>query len=213
MKANLIQTLAVTPFVIFTLAACSPGKSAKYASNSESSLGDPTTPGCGGCSVPGVGALSVPTGDALVARIQNGLDNNVSPQSGNFKNALAQSKTNLPKVTDPTKATGFDQAELLIYAACSDLTTGGTPQMQSKYGVTKAGSIATNQNALIAAGISMLDKHTAGLASQGPTAAAVRQAFTDIVTKVSSAGGNTSTIAFVSVCIAANTAGATLMSY
>ncbi len=166
-----------------------------------------------GMNVAGTGALSVPTGDAVVARIQNGLQGNVSSTTGNFAKALALLKPNLPQVTDPTKATGYDQVQLLAYAACSDLTTGKTPLMQSKYNVSPTATIATNQSALVMAGVQMLDQYTAGLASGGPTSAQVNTAFTSLVTQLTGDSTNTSTIAFVSVCIAANTAGSTLLGF
>ena len=204
----------ITTVLIFTTTACSMGKSVKFSTSSAASIApvDANSFG-GGQKVVGTGAMSVPTADALVVRIQNGLQNNVSAQAGNFKTALTQIKGNLPSVSDPTKATGFDVAELLIYAACSDLTTGTTPKMQSFYNVTKAGTVAANQANLISAGIKILDQHLAGLASQGPTASDVKQVFTELVQKISADSVNTSTVAFVTVCIAANTSGATLMSF
>jgi hypothetical protein len=117
----------------------------------------------------------------------------------------------LPKVSDVNQASGYDQVQLLVYAACSDLTTGGTPQMQSRYGVTPSASIATNEAALIAAGIRMLDQHSAGLASRGPASAQVSTIFTTLVQAQAAVGTNTSKMAFMAVCIAANTAGTTLL--
>jgi hypothetical protein len=166
-----------------------------------------------GVLIAGKGSLTVPTADAIVARLKIGLENNVSPQAGNFQRSLAQVRTNLPKDTDPMKASGYDQVQLLVYAACSDLTTGNTPLMQSKYSVTKTGSIATNSANLIAAGRRMLDNYVAGLASQGPTSAEVTAALTTLVNTIAGQAGGNSTIAFMSVCMAANTAGATLMSF
>src|SRR6185312_3034611 len=103
---------------------------------------------------------------AVVVRVQNGLENNVNPQAGNFKAILAQVGNNLPQSTDPTKATGFDQVELMVYGACSDLTSGSTPKMKSVYSVNPTGTVASNQQALINAGVRMLDQYVAGLASQ-----------------------------------------------
>jgi hypothetical protein len=141
------------------------------------------------------------------------MQNNVSSRSGNFSRALRQLKTNLPKVSDPTQASGYDQAQLLVYAACSDLTTGGTPKMQSVYNVAANSSISKNQSALIDAGVKMLDQYTAGLASQSSSSGDVKNALTDLVQKISSQSGSTSKIAFMSVCIAANTAGSTMMGF
>jgi hypothetical protein len=142
----------------------------------------------GGSTVAGKGSLTAPTAEAAITRIQNGLEGSVNPLAGNFARTLAQVKSNLPKVTDPLKTTGFDQVQLLAYGACSDLTTGNTPIMQSKYGVTKAGTIAAQQAALVAAGVKMLDQHVAGLASQSSASAAVNAAFTALVQKVGEGG-------------------------
>jgi hypothetical protein len=158
-------------------------------------------------------SMSVPTASGIVARLTNGLSGNVSAMTGNFKLELAQVSSNLPQTPDPTKATGFDQVQLLAYAACSDLTTGTTPKMQSIYGVNPATSIAANQANLIKAGVTILDNYVAGLASKGPTASNVTTALTNIVNQISAVSGNTSKVAFMSVCIAANTAGTTLMSF
>lgn len=184
--------------------------------------GDPLNPGPitpssivagAGNTVSGTGSLSVTTTEGIVAKIQNGLQNNVNSQAGNFAKGLAQVKSNLPKVSDPTKATGYDQTQLLVYAACSDLTTGTTPLMQSKYSVTKAGTVAANKTALISAGMTMLDQYTAGLASQGTAVTQVNTALSTLVDQIGAVTGNTSTIAFMSVCIAANSAGTSLLGF
>ena len=147
----------------------------------------------------------------MVARLQTGLGGNVSATSGNFAKALSQVRSNLPKVTNVTNAAGFDQVELLAYAACSDLTVGGQPKMQTKYNVQPSASIASNQAALVAAGMTMLDQHTASLASQGPAAAQLSTIFTNLVNTEASTASNTSTIAFMAVCIAANTAATAML--
>jgi hypothetical protein len=167
-----------------------------------------------GANVAGSGATSVPTSSAVVARLTNGLQGNVSQTSGNFATALRQVASNLPQVTDPTKATGFDQVELLVYAACSDLTSGTTPKMKSVYGVAPgvATISATAQTALVAAGTTMLDQYAAKLASSGPTSSQVNSVLTTLVSQLSTAGDNT-TVAFMTVCIAANTAGTTLLGF
>jgi len=167
----------------------------------------------GGASVAGTGAASVPTADAVVARIRNGLDGNVTPARGGFAQTLAQVNSNLPKVSDPTKASGFDQVELLVYGACSDLTTGSTPLMKSAYDVDPKVSISANQSSLIAAGMAMLDKHTAGLASKGPPNIQVKAALTTLIQQIASDSNNNSTIAFMSVCTAANTAGVAMLGF
>lgn len=154
---------------------------------------------------------SVPTIDGIVARIRNGLEGRVNPLAGNFLASLNVVKANMPKVPNPLQASGYDQAQLAIYGACSDLTTGNTPQMQSVYNVTANGTVTANQNSLIAAGIRMLDQHTGGLASTGSMSADVRKIFSDLVTKSAATTGITSRIAFMTVCIAANTTGVLML--
>jgi hypothetical protein len=208
MKKNVLCMLTLGS-LLAVLTACTPGTPAVYnaSSSAPSDAGE-------GLNFAGTGASSVPTGPAVVSRLTNGLQGNASPLTGNFAKSLKQVSTNLPRVTDPSKASGYDQVELLVYAACTDLTSGGTNSaMQSKYGVTATGAIASNQTALVNAGVKMLDQYVAGLASQGPTSAQVTASFTALLTDISSQSGSTSTIAFVAVCIAANTAGSTLMSF
>jgi hypothetical protein len=168
----------------------------------------PTLPVSGGANALGV---TVPTSTAVVGRIETGLEGNAPATAGNFAKALTQVRSNLPKVTNVADAAGFDQVELLAYAACSDLTTGSPAMMQSKYNVQVASTIAANQAALVAAGIKMLDQHTAGLASQGPAAAQISTIFTNLVQAQAGVTSNTSKIAFMAVCIAANTAGSAML--
>lgn len=177
------------------------------AGNGTSKAG-PTTGVSGG---PNLAGVSVPTTTAVVGRIENGLEKNALSTTGNFSKALTQVRANLPKVANVNDAAGYDQAQLLVYAACSDLTVGGTPKMQSKYNVQPSATIAANQAALIAAGVKMLDQHTAGLASQGPAAAQVTTILTNLVQAQAADATNTSKMAFMAVCIAANTAGSMLL--
>lgn len=167
----------------------------------------------GGATVTGKGAFSVPTSEGLVMRLQNGLDGNAKATAGNFARAFGQVKKNLPQLANPIKATGFDQVQLLVFGACSDLTTGTTPLMFSKYAVDPKLSITANQNSLVSAGLRMLDRHTAGLASQSLAAPKIKAALTNLTTQLSVNGGNTSIIAFMSVCIAANTVGSSLLGF
>lgn len=188
------------------------------ASDGQASFGstfeNPNVGAGAGAKVAGVGAFSVPTRDAVVARLEIGLEGNAKPTTGNFARALTQVKTNLPKLTDPLKVTGFDQVQLLVYGACSDLTTGNTPAMKAKYNVDPATGISANQSALVAAGLKMLDQHVAGLATQSPAATEINSALTSLISDLSTATpANTTTIAFMSVCIAANTAGSSLMGF
>lgn len=168
----------------------------------------PVNPHVGGTNMTGV---TIPTTQSVAARIQNGLGGIVNPTAGNFQRGLASVRTNLPKVSDVTKAAGFDQVQLLAYAACSDLTTGANPLMRTRYNVNPTATIATNQAALIAAGMAILDAHTGGLATAGPNSAQVTQVLTTLVQQQAAVGTNTSTIAFMAVCIAANTAATTML--
>ena len=85
---------------------------------------------------PNLKGVTVPTTTGIVSRIQNSLG--VMSTAGNFQRALGQVRTNLPNSTDVKKVAGFDQAQLLVYAACSDLTTGTTSLMKSRYNVDPA---------------------------------------------------------------------------
>jgi hypothetical protein len=163
-----------------------------------------------GAKYSGQGALTVPTGDAAVLRLQNALG--VSVGAGNFKAGYEAVKANLPKVTDPTAASGYDQVQLLAYAACSDLTTGSPSIMQQKYKINPKNSVASNEVALVSAGMTILDRHVASLASQGPAKNDVKNVYTKLV-EDSSAAGDSATVTFMSVCMAANAAGLTLMGF
>jgi|GEM_PF-2585056 len=192
------------------------GTTASGQSAGQPTLTPGSTPASGavvagnGSNIAGTGNLTVATNGSIPFRIANGLQNKVSPASGNFAKALTQVQNNLPASPDITKSAGFDQLQLLIYAACSDLTTGGTNSpMQSAtgYHIVASGSVVSNQAALISAGTSILDQHLGGLASQGPAAAAVTQNLTTLVTALSQDSTINSQMAFVSVCIAASSAG------
>lgn len=213
------QMILVVPALIMIFTGCTGtgfGMAKQYATTNSSSesgyIHNPYAAG-NGILVAGKGSLTVPTADAVVQRIKIGLENNVNPLTGNFNRSLRQVQTNLPKDPDPMKASGFDQVQLLVYAACSDLTTGNTPLMQTRYSVTKAGTIAANSANLVNAGRRMLDQYVAGLASQSSAVTEVNAALTNLVNTIAGQAGSNSTIAFMSVCMAANTAGATLMSF
>ncbi len=222
---------ALIPIAIVTLTACGGivGKSSNSNSGGDSSapmagtndngslgadlIGGGNNGAGNGANVPGTGSMTGPTADAVIARLKNGMANNVNPLAGNFARTLTQVRTNLPKVTDPIKATGFDQVQLLAYGACSDLTTGTPGLMSSQYGVTKGATVASQSAALVTAGVRILDAHTAGLASTSSANAEVRTAFQTLVSKIGAVAGNNSTIAFMAVCIAANTAGSSMMGF
>jgi len=181
-------------------------------------LTDPVVAGIGHELAGGVGALSVPTPDALIGRITNGLEGQVSSVAGSFQESINRFRSNLPKATDPTKGSGYDAGQLLVYGACADLTTGTTPKMQSVYNIPPNGDkdqIKAKKADLVAAGLRMLNKHTAGLASnalvKGDIEAALGKMLDDLAEDGSQA--NTTKIAFMSVCIAANSAGSMLLSF
>jgi hypothetical protein len=167
----------------------------------------PTVPVSGGANPTGV---AVPTGEAVISRLQNGLESNAMRTQGNFATSISQLGSNLPRVTNVNSAAGYDQLQLLVYAACADLTQNG--KMQSSYNIVPGNTIAQNQAALIATGLRMLDQHTGGIASQGPAGDVtnVTTILTTLITAQANAG-STSTMAFMTVCIAANTAGITLL--
>jgi hypothetical protein len=148
-------------------------------------------------------STSVPSMAGVVGRIQKGLPN-VSSTTGNFAKVLAQVQTNLPSVTDPTKATGMDQIPVLIYGACSDISTS---LMSSVYKVNSSTSVSANMAPLVAAGVTMVNLHVANLAAAGtPLNAQVSAVFTTLVNSDISAGATTAQ-AFNSVCLAANSFG------
>lgn len=167
-----------------------------------------------------MGPLTQPTAFAVIQRIANAMPG-VSPSTGNFALMIAQVQGNLAQSTDPTVNGNMDQNQLLAYAACSDLTTvpkGGTSLMQTKYAVTPSATVpsATVQAAIVNAGITILNQYTAGMASAGASSASasVNTALTNLVAGVAAtpagtaaAPTNTTTIAFMTACIAANTAG------
>lgn len=166
----------------------------------------PTTAVSGGVNTLGV---TGPTAESAAGRIANGLEQNAVVTRGNLRTVLNNVRTNLPKVANVNNAAGYDQVQLLAYAGCADVVQSG--KMQSVYGIQPTATIATNATALVAAGVRILDAHTAGLASQGPNAAAISTVFTNLVNTEAATSGVTSKMAFMAVCIAANSAGSTLL--
>ncbi len=216
MKNSNVLILALFTFLLFSCGKQQPMR--LMASDGEASFGstfeNPNIGAGTGASVEGLGSFSVPTREAVIARLEIGLEGNAKPTAGNFQRALNQVRTNLPKLTDPLKVTGFDQVQLLVYGACSDLTIGATPSMKSKYSIDPATAIAANQPALLAAGLKMLDQHLAGLASESTATPEIKSALTSLISDLAAATpANSTTIAFMSVCIAANTAGSSLMGF
>jgi hypothetical protein len=150
-------------------------------------------------------STQVPSSSAVVGRIMKGLPS-VSPATGNFKTALAQVQTNLPSVTDPTKATGLDQIPLLVYAACADIS-GNTTTLKNSYSINSSGTVASNSASLVAAGTAMVNLHVGNLAAAGTALnSQVNTVFTTLVNSDISAGATT-VQAFNTVCMAANSFG------
>ncbi len=168
----------------------------------------PVLPVSGGANTLGV---IVPTARASIGRIENALERRAPASAGNFLAAITAVRTNLPRVANPLEASGFDQVQILAYAACSDLTRGNNPVMQSVYNIQPGQSITANQAALIAAGVRILDQNAAGLAAGSSASAQVTTVLTNLVQAQAANAGNNSTMAFMAVCIAATTAGATLL--
>lgn len=148
--------------------------------------------------VPGVPGATVPTGPAIIARIQNALENNVNPLTGNFLTAINQLSSNLPKVSNPLKATGADQASLLAYAACADVNA-------NLYSVNIGSTIALQKTNIINAGKRILNRCTAGLATTSTAAEEVTAALTELTEKNATVSGETTEMAWISSCYTAVT--------
>jgi len=157
--------------------------------------------------IPGTGSTFVPTQAAVMYRVQKSLAGSgtaVSPLSGNFKTAYTQVGTNLPQTTNPQLATGYGQALLLAYGACSDVQSGA-------YGVNFNNPASGQTNTLVQAGVTMLNTNTGGLASADPASApSVAAAFQQLVTADEAVSGETTQQVFVSVCMAAATYGSVM---
>ena len=149
--------------------------------------------------IPGVPGAAVPTANAVIARINVALAGNVSPQNGNFAQAIKQISIGLPQTSNPMAASGLDKIPLLGYAACSDVKL-------SSYGITgspTATTVSASSAALVAAGVKMIDQITNGLGSAGPVSSQVQSTFTNLVAANASIPGETTQMAFISVCMAA----------
>jgi hypothetical protein len=219
-KAALFVAISA-PVMALTYQGCSSGFSSTGSGNGSNNLTSVSTPSPGqtpspspvsaseqvygqGGSVTGTGATACPTALGIVTQLQNVLG--VSVSTGNTKLAYALVSANLPQTTDCTKSVGYDAAQLLGYAACSDLTTGNTPVAQSKYNVTLNGTLAANKTALLAAGVTMLNGYTGGVAGSSSATTGINAALTTLITPTNGTDA-TSKIAFMNVCLAATTAG------
>jgi hypothetical protein len=184
-----------------------------FGSSSQSSTAQDVSPVVAGTgsTLPGVGALSMPTANATVQRIINGLEGHVQVVADNNNMAFAYRNLSgqLSNSADPTHFTGGDTTMLIAYAAC----TAVSGQMNTIYGVNGSLTVAANKTALVNAGMRILDHYLANLASQGSASTQVKAALNATVAQSISNGVSSSTMAFVTVCTAANTAGSTLMGF
>ena len=189
------------------LAVCSVGCSGGSGGGSvasQASTSAPVTP----AAIP-VYSTSVPSADAITGRILKGIPS-VSPMAGNFKNALGQFASSLPQTTNPTKAGGLDKIPLIAFAACSDVTSS---TLSSTYNINVGGSLSSNTNSLIAAGVQMVNAYVGNLAAQGTALnTQVTSVFSQLVANDASAGASTSS-AFISVCMAATSFGVTGLGF
>lgn len=192
MKNTKIILLA-TSLGIIALSGCTLKKdeSASPSTRAQSTVGTGNPADAVG--VVGVPGATVPTGPAMILRIQTALENNASPLAGNFARTIASLSTNLPKLPNPLKATGADQASLLAYAACSDV-------LASTYSVNITQSIAAQKTNIIAAGKRILDRCTAGLTTSGAMSTEVTAALTELVEKNALVTGETTEMAWISSC-------------
>ena len=93
-------------------------------------------------------------------------------------------------------ATGAGAVPLLVYAACNDVKP-------ASYGVTTTSSIATENSALVAAGLMIVNQCTANLAASGTSLnSQVSTIFSTLISSDSSNGATTAQT-FISVCTAA----------
>jgi hypothetical protein len=160
--------------------------------------------------IPGVGSTSSPTAEAVVGRLNTRMLGTVSPFSGNFKTVLTQVSTNLPQVTNPITAVGWDQTPLLTYAACTDVSQANT---LSVFGVDITQSTTSQRSALINAGLKIADGYVGGQASSGPLAAQAGAIFGSLIDQDAAVTGETTKQVFVSVCMAANVFGIQMLGF
>jgi hypothetical protein len=130
----------------------------------------------------------------------------VSLSTGNFATVNVQQSANLSTTTDPATATGAGAPPLLAYAACNDVKA-------TSYGVTTTSSIATETTLLVAAGLTIVNQCTAGLAASGTTLnPQVSSIFSTLVSQDSTSGATTAQ-AFISVCTAATSFCVSMLSF
>src|SRR5579885_1618199 len=197
-KLNNLKLFGCTALVMLVGAGCSLNKAGNALTSSQIQYNN-TLPNQ---DIPGSGSTSVITSAAVGARVSNALaGSGVSQTAGNFKTVLAQVSPNLPTTTNPIKAVGFDQGPILANAACSDITTAN---IKSVFGVDTTQSITSQRTNLINAGLKILDNVLGkGTATSGPLSSQAAAIFGTLVDADATISGETTTIAFNSVCIAA----------
>jgi hypothetical protein len=161
-----------------------------------------------GSGLSGIGDLSVPTGKAAFARISNGLEGNVSLYQGSLQNAYPQLVANFTNSTDPTAFSGAGANMLISYSACADVSDSHL----SLYNINTSATVAANKTALVNAGLRILDRHTANLASGSSVTAQVSAALGAIVDQ-SVANGVSPKMAFVTMCTATSSAASTMLGF
>jgi hypothetical protein len=220
-KSNLVLAalaLLSAPILAFTFQGCSGGLSQGNSVTASSTTpagggGGGTTPPSNpvvagaGSTTAGKGAVTCPTAGGIVQKVESALGVSITGKT-NTATAYTALFSNLPQTSDCTKAVGYDNAQLFIYAACSDLAAQTAP-----LGVTITGSITTQQTNLINAGLKIVDNYTGGLGSGSTATSGITTALTNLVTGVgATAAPATTKVAFMDVCIAASTAGALLIT-
>ena len=177
----------------------------------QTSAGAATAGGAGSAGgLSGSGSMFVPTSSAVVGRIQKVLAPagvNCNSSGGNCNKVLTQLQNNLPSTTNPVNATGLDQVPLLVYAACADAA-----KSSSVFGVNTSAKVSAQLSNLVNAGVSMVNQHVGNLAASGPLQSQVAAVFTQLVTNDVAAGATTS-MAFISVCLAANSFGVAMTGF
>jgi mono/diheme cytochrome c family protein len=154
----------------------------------------------------------VPTTEAVFARIRKGLPSLKPYESNssnlyNFIGAYSAFKGNLPISTDMNEASGFDVVAMIVLGACADEI-----QNLDLYGIKKKTAPSAQVDALVRAGVTMVNTHVAGLASAGELNQKVTAVFLNLVNARIADGSDTART-FIAVCAAANTFGATMTGF
>jgi hypothetical protein len=170
--------------------------------------------GSSGSATPATFSSSVANSDNIVGRVSNalrlpsGTTSLVNPNAGNFKTAIAQQSSNFSTTSNPMLASGAGAVPLLAYAACTDVNA-------SSYGVTTGSSLSSQTNALVAAGLTIVNQCTANLAAAGTSLnTQVSSTLSSLVAADGAANPPATTSqAFVSVCTAATSFCVSMLSF